>query len=193
MITVAVMVTVVLPILFGWLSPPVAAVMGVVLMVMLRALTMDQAYRAIDWRAVFVIAGMIPLGQSLNDTGAASLVVSYLIEGLSGYGSWPIIVTLYLVTALGTLVMPNTVLVVLMTPIVFNLSRELAISPYSLMMIVAIAASASFASPISHPANTLVMGPGGYRFIDFLKIGLPMTVLVMIVRCLLLPVFWPFK
>jgi len=98
---------------------------------------------------------------------------------------------LYLITAAGTMVIPTAALVVLMSPIVLSASADLGIAPQTAMMAVAMAASASFTSPISHPANILVMGPGGYRFADYLKLGLPLTAVVFVTVMLLLPVFWP--
>ena len=99
---------------------------------------------------------------------------------------------LFLVTSLATQVIPTAALVVLMSPIVLGTAESLGISPYPLMMATAMAASASFASPVSHPANVLVMGPGGYRFTDYLRVGLPLTAVVFAVVMLVIPVFWPF-
>jgi di/tricarboxylate transporter len=87
--------------------------------------------------------------------------------------------------------MPNAAVAVLLAPIALNTANDLAISPYALMMTVAVAASASFLSPVAHPANVLILGPGGYRFSDYIKVGLPLTVVVMIVVLLVLPIFWP--
>ena len=87
--------------------------------------------------------------------------------------------------------MPNAVVTVLMAPIAINTALDLRLSPYALMMVVAIAASASFLSPVGHPSNILVMGPGGYRFVDYIKVGLPLTIIVLIITLLVLPVFWP--
>ena len=110
---------------------------------------------------------------------------------LGPMGPWWVIAGLYLVTATATMIIPTVALVVLMSPIVLSASTDLGIAPQTAMMAVAMAASASFTSPISHPANVLVMGPGGYRFADYLKLGLPLTVLVFVTVMLLLPVFWP--
>ena len=106
-------------------------------------------------------------------------------------GPWGVVVALYLVTAMATMVIPTAALVVLMAPIVLKTSQEMGFAPHSAMMAMSIAASASFTSPISHPANLLVMGPGGYRFKDYVFIGIPLTILVLIVTLLLLPFVWP--
>ena len=114
-----------------------------------------------------------------------------MVNSLGTFGPWGILIGLYLITSAATFVIPTAALVVLMAPIALQAASNLGISPYAVMMAVAIAASASFTSPISHPANLLVMGPGGYRFVDYVKLGLPLTLVVMLIAFLLIPVFWP--
>lgn len=186
-----IMLAVVVSVLAGWLPIYIAAVIGATLMVVTRCLSMEEAYRAIDWRAIFLIAGMLPLGTAMQQTGAAEFLAQQTMQLLGPMGPWWVIAGLYLVTAAGTMIIPTAALVVLMSPIVLSASTDLGIAPQTAMMAVAMAASASFTSPISHPANVLVMGPGGYRFADYLKLGLPLTVLVFVTVMLLLPVFWP--
>ena len=123
--------------------------------------------------------------------GAAELLAQQTMQLLGPLGPWWVLGGLYLVTDAATMIIPTAALVVLMSPIVLSASADLGIAPHTAMMAVAMAASASFTSPISAPANTLVMGPGGYRFADYLKLGLPLTVVVFITVMLLLPVFWP--
>jgi di/tricarboxylate transporter len=112
---------------------------------------------------------------------------------LGDMGPWPVIAGLYALTALATMIVPTAALVVLMSPIVLSASAEMGIAPQSAMMAVAMAASASFTSPISHPANILVMGPGGYRFVDYIKLGVPLTIIVFITTMFLMPLFWPIE
>ncbi|MGI9309558.1 MAG: SLC13 family permease [Gammaproteobacteria bacterium] len=171
----------------------IAAILGATLMVLGRCLNMEQAYRAIDWRAVFLIAGMLPLGIAMQDTGAAAYLADQMMGTLGQFGPWPVIMGLYLVTSLATMIVPTAALVVLMSPIVLSASTEMGFAPQTAMMAVAMAASASFTSPISHPANILVMGPGGYRFTDYMKIGVPLTVIIFIVVMLVLPIIWPLQ
>jgi di/tricarboxylate transporter len=178
-------------VLAGMLPIAIAAILGVIAMVTTGCLNMEQAYRAIDWRAVFLIAGMLPLGVAMQETGAATLVAAQVMELLGGMGPWTVIAGLYALTALGTMIIPTAALVVLMSPIVLSASAEMGIEPQTAMMAVAIAASASFTSPISHPANILVMGPGGYRFVDYIKIGVPLTLIIFVTVMFLLPLFWP--
>ena len=186
-----IMLAVVTVVLLEWLPISIASVSGATAMVLTRCLTMENAYRAIEWRSIFLIAGMLPLGVAMNDTGAASFVAHAVMDSLGSYGPWVVLLGLYGVTAAATMIVPTAALVVLMAPIVLTASAEMGLSPYAAMMAVAIAASASFTSPISHPANVLVMGPGGYRFVDYLKLGVPLTLVVFGVVYLLLPLFWP--
>jgi di/tricarboxylate transporter len=122
---------------------------------------MDEAYRQIEWKAVFLIAGMLPLGSALDQTGAAKLIAEGVVALVGPYGPHAVMFGLVALTFLATCFVPTAALIVLMAPIVLNTSANMGLSPYALMMAVAMAASASFTTPISHPANILVMGPGG--------------------------------
>ncbi|NND55116.1 MAG: SLC13 family permease [Gammaproteobacteria bacterium] len=186
-----IMLAVVGVVLAGLLPIAIAAIIGAVIMVITGCLTMEHAYRAIDWRAVFLIAGMLPLGVAMADTGAAAWVAGEVMNLLGDLGPWPVVAGLYVLTAIATMIVPTAALVVLMSPIVLSASAEMGIEPQTAMMAVAIAASASFTSPISHPANILVMGPGGYRFVDYIKIGVPLTLIIFVTVMFLLPIFWP--
>lgn len=177
----------------GLLPTPVAAVIGGSIMILTGCLSMDNAYRAIDWRAIFLIAGMLPLGTALQQTDAASYLAGQLLSLLGDAGPWTVIMSLYVVTALGTMMIPSAALVVLMSPVVLSIMASMGLRPESAMMAIAIAAGASFISPISHPANILVMGPGGYRFTDYLRVGVPLLIIVFIVASILLPVVWPLR
>lgn len=188
---ILIMAGVVLSVLLGWLPIAIAAVVGGTLMVLTGCLTMEEAYRSIEWRAVFLIAGMLPLGIALEKTGAAGLIASGVVASVGGYGPVILLSALFILTALASQLMPNPVVTVLMAPIAINTAQSLGFSPQSLMMIIAISASASFLSPVGHPANLLVMGPGGYRFSDFLRVGLPLTLIVLVIAVLAVPVFWP--
>ncbi len=187
------MLGVVAAVVFGVLPISVAAVTGATLMVVTRCLSMDQAYHAIHWKSIFLIAGMLPLATAMDTTGTARYLAWWVLEFLGPFGPWPVIAGLFWITALGALAVPTAALVLMVVPIALSASTELGIAPQAAMMAVAIAASASFLSPVSHPANVLVMGPGGYRFIDYLKLGFPLILLVFGVTVLLLPVFWPLN
>ncbi|MDJ0918496.1 MAG: SLC13 family permease [Woeseiaceae bacterium] len=188
-----IMFGVVFSVMMGWAHISVAAVVGGTIMVLTGCLNMEQAYRAIDWRAIFLIAGMLPLGIAMQDTGAATYLADQVMNFLGDAGPWPVIVGLYILTAAATMIIPTAALVVLMSPIVMSAMSDMGFQPETAMMAVAMAASASFTSPISHPANILVMGPGGYRFVDYLKVGVPLTIVVFIAVMLLLPILWPLQ
>jgi len=186
-----IMLGVVGAVMAGYAPISVAAVVGGTIMVLTGCLNMEQAYRAIDWRAIFLIAGMLPLGTAMQDSGAAQYLANQMMELLGDSGPWPVIVGLYLLTAMATMIIPTAALVVLMSPIVLSAMADMGYAPETAMIAVAMAASASFTSPISHPANILVMGPGGYRFVDYLKVGVPLTIVVFVAVMVMLPFFWP--
>ncbi len=188
-----IMLAVVVSVMMGKAPISVAAVVGGSIMVLTGCLNMEQAYRAIDWRAIFLIAGMLPLGTAMQETGAATYLAGQVMVFLGDAGPWPVIMGLYVLTAMATMIIPTAALVVLMSPIVLSAMSDMGLQPETAMMAIAMAASASFTSPISHPANILVMGPGGYRFIDYLKVGVPLTIVVFITVMVLLPILWPLQ
>jgi di/tricarboxylate transporter len=187
----AIMFTVLALAMLGWLPISIAAVLGSVAMVLSRCIAMDEAYRAIDWQAVFVIAGMLPLGVALEQSGAAQLVAETTLGSLGAFGPRAMMAGLFILTVLVTQVMPSSAVVVLLSPIALSAAASTGMSPYTLMMTMAMAASASFASPVAHPAHLLVMGPGGYRFSDYVRVGGPLTIVAFAVVMLLVPLIWP--
>ncbi len=190
-VALAIMAAVLAPVILGWVPIYIAVVIGAALMVLTKCLSMEEAYRYIEWKAVFLIAGMLPLGAALEKSGAASLIAGNVIDILGPYGPQAILFGMITITFIATSIIPTAALVVLMVPIALKTSTGLGISPYPLMMGIAMAASSSFTSPISHPANVLVMGPGGYRFLDYVKVGVPLTLLILVVLMVAIPFFWP--
>ncbi len=191
-LALVIMAMVLIPVILNWLPISISAVVGVVLMILTGCLDMDEAYRLIEWRAVFLIAGMLPLGFALEQTGAAKYIGDSLIYLLGSSGPLAISAGLFILAALGSQIMPNPAVAVLLIPIALSTATEMSISPYPLMMTIAVSASAAFLSPVGHPANLLVMGPGGYKFSDYIKVGLPLTLIVFIVSLLLMPLIWPY-
>ncbi len=185
------MVSVAVSVILGLAPIFIAAVAGAVLMVLTRCLSMDEAYRSIEWRAVFLIAGMLPLGLALQETGAADLMTRVVVGTVGGFGPLAVVAGLYIFAACAAQVMPTSAVAILVAPIALNTAADLGISPYALMMTVALSSSASFMSPVAHPANVLIMGPGGYRFTDYIKVGLPLTIVCLLVTLLVLPMVWP--
>jgi di/tricarboxylate transporter len=189
---VLIMASVLFVVILGWLNIAIAVVAGVFLMVLTGCLSMEEAYRSIQWKAVFLIAGMLPLGIAMENTGAASFLAEGMVSAIGGFGSLVVMAGLFILAALASQVMPNPAVAVLLAPIALSTASDLGISPYPLMMAVAISASAAFLSPVGHSANVLIMGPGGYRFSDFTKVGLPLTLVVLLVSLLVIPIVWPF-
>ncbi len=192
-ISALLMAAVVGSVMLGLAPIHIAAVAGAVLMVLSGCLSMDEAYRSIEWQAVFLIAGMLPLGIALESSGAAELMARTVVGTVGALGPLAVVAALYLLTALCAQVMPTAAVAILMAPLALNAAADLGLSPYALMMTVALSASASFMSPVAHPANVLIMGPGGYRFVDYIRVGLPLTLVCLAVTLLLLPVFWPLR
>jgi di/tricarboxylate transporter len=189
--SILIMVAVLLPVILGWVQIYIAAVVGAAVMVLVGCLDMKEAYRQIEWKAVFLIAGMLPLGTALDQTGAAKLIADAVVALVGPMGPNAVMFGLVALTFLATCFVPTAALVVLMAPIALNTATNMGLSPYGLMMAIAMAASASFMTPVSHPANILVMGPGGYRFMDYFKIGGLLTLVIFGVLMFVLPLFWP--
>jgi di/tricarboxylate transporter len=188
-----IMAGILLPVILGWVPIYIAAVIGAALMVLTGCLTMEEAYRQIEWKAVFLIAGMLPLGSALDQTGAARLIAEGVVGLVGPFGPQAVLLGLVALTFLATCFVPTAALVVLMAPIVLGTSTNMGLSPHTFMMAIAMAASASFMTPISHPANILVMGPGGYRFLDYLKLGGLLTLVILAIIIFVLPLLWPLS
>jgi di/tricarboxylate transporter len=179
------------PVIAGWVPIYIATVIGSAVMVLSRCLTMEEAYRSIEWKAVFLIAGMFPLGLALDQSGAARFLAEGVVSAVGPFGPRIVMLAILMLTFLATCFIPTAALVVLLAPIILNTAAQIGVSAQALMMAMAMAASASFMTPISHPANILVMGPGGYRFRDYLKIGGLLTLVVLVVIMLAVPFLWP--
>jgi di/tricarboxylate transporter len=134
---------------------------------------------------------MLPLGLAMQESGTVEWLARGVVDGAGGLGPLAVVAGLYLLSALAAQVIPTAAVAILIAPLAITTATDLGMSPYALMMTVSLSASASFMSPVAHPANILVMGPGGYRFIDYVKVGLPLTVVCLLVTLLLLPLVWP--
>lgn len=168
-----------------------AALIGCLLMGAFRCIDLDSAYRAIHWPTLILIAGMLPFAAALQQTGGVDLAVRGLVGLLGDAGPYALLACLFAVTAVIGLFVSNTATAVLMAPVAIALAQSLGLSPLPFAMIVAIASSAAFMTPVSSPVNTLVMTPGRYRFGDFVRIGVPFTLLVMLISVLLVPWVFP--
>ncbi|WP_313489207.1 SLC13 family permease [Stutzerimonas nitrititolerans] len=175
----------------GLVPNVLAALIGCLVMGLFRCIDMDSAYKAIHWQSLVVIVGMLPFALALEKTGGIALAVSGLIGLFGDAGPHALLACLFLLTAVIGLFISNTATAVLMAPVAISTATQLGASPYPFAMIVALAASAAFMTPISSPVNTLVLGPGQYRFADFVRVGVPFTLLVMLVSVLLVPWLFP--
>ncbi|MGL4485463.1 MAG: SLC13 family permease [Yersinia sp. (in: enterobacteria)] len=170
----------------------IAALVACLLMGQFRCIDMESAYRSIHWPSLILIIGMMPFAQALQKTGGVDLIVLGLMDVAGGMGPRVMLLCLFVLCAAIGLFISNTATAVLMAPIAIAAAREMSVSPYPFAMIIGIAASAAFMTPVSSPVNTLVLGPGDYRFGDFIRMGVPFTVLVMIVSVMVVPLLFPF-
>lgn len=175
----------------GLVPNVLAALIGCLVMGLFRCIDMDSAYKAIHWQSLVLIVGMLPFALALEKTGGIALAVSGLIGLFGDAGPHALLACLFLLTAVIGLFISNTATAVLMAPVAISTATQLDASPYPFAMTVALAASAAFMTPISSPVNTLVLGPGQYRFADFVRVGVPFTLLVMLVSVLLVPWLFP--
>ncbi|OBE89774.1 citrate transporter [Klebsiella pneumoniae] len=171
---------------------PIAAIIACLLMGKFRCINAESAYKAIHWPSIILIVGMMPFALALQKTGGVDLVVKGLMDVAGGEGPYLMLGCLFMMCAAIGLFISNTATAVLMAPIALAAAKSMGVSPYPFAMVVAMAASAAFMTPVSSPVNTLVLGPGKYSFSDFVKKGVPFTILVMVVCVLLIPVLFPF-
>ena len=169
-----------------------AALIGCLLMGLFGCVDFNSAYRSINWKSLILIVGMLPFSLALQRTGGVDLAADAVVDLVGGAAPRLVLATLFVITAGLGLFISNTATAVLMAPVALAIAKELGASPYPFAMIVALAASTAFMTPISSPVNTLVVGPGQYSFGDFVKVGVPFAVIVAIVSVLLVPIFLPF-
>ncbi|HKV07032.1 MAG TPA: SLC13 family permease [Thermoanaerobaculia bacterium] len=169
-----------------------SAILGSVLLVLTRCLTLDEAYRAIEWRVVFLLGGILPLGLALEKSGAARLLSSLLVDTIGAWGPLALLSAFYLLTSLLTEAMSNNATAALLAPIAISTASSLGVDPRPFLVAVTFAASASFMTPVGYQTNTLIYGPGHYRFGDFLRIGTPLNLLFWLIATLLIPQLWSF-
>jgi di/tricarboxylate transporter len=190
-VAVAILLGVLAIVAAGWLHVSAAMLIGALLMVLSGTLTMDEAYRSIDWKSVFLIAGMLPLGLAMQSTGTAQLLADQIVALVGDWGPLAVMMGIYLVTGLLTEVISNAAAAVLAVPIAIDAALSLGASPHAFVMAIVIAASTSFLMPIGHQVNVLVFGPGGYRFADYARVGVWLNLVLFLLTALILPLIWP--
>ena len=170
----------------------VAALIGATGMVLGRCLTPEEAYQAIDWKIIFLLGGIIPLGLALEQNGAARWLANTLLKDFSAIGPLMLLAVLYLTTAMLTEIMSNNAAAAILAPIAFSLAVAMNVDPRPFLVAITFAASTSFATPLGYQTNTMIYAPGGYRFLDFTRIGVPLNLIFWGVAVLLIPLIWPF-
>jgi len=187
----AIVVAVVVVAASGLLPIVAAAVAGALLMVLSGCITSDEAYGAIEWKVLFLLAGMLALGAAMQKTGASTMLAAWMIDAVGGYGPVVLLSAFFAATMLLTEVMSNNATVALLLPIAITTAQSMDVNPRTFMFAVVFAASSSFMTPVGYQTNTMICGPGQYRFVDFLRVGAPLNIVFWVLGTLLIPWFWP--
>jgi|LGOV01.1.fsa_nt_gb anion transporter len=189
-IAVAVFVFVIIAMATGIIELQTAGILGAILCVVTGCITMDEAFESVNWTSIFVFAGLLPLSKAMSETGATKMIA----EWATGLVSSPIgvLIVIYLITAVLTNFMSNMVATAMVAPIGLTIAQTLGFSPYPVLMATCMAASACFLTPIATPPNTIVLGPGGYKFMDYFKAGWPLQVISFGVCMIVIPILFPF-
>lgn len=174
------------------LSITVAAVLGSVLLILTRSLTIEEAYEAIEWKVIFLLGGIISLGLAMEKTGIATLASAQLVGLVGAAGPTAVLAALYALTALLTTIMSNNATGLLLAPVAISAAASMGVSAQPFLMAVLFAASASFMTPVGYQTNTMIYGVGQYRFSDFVRVGTPLNLLLLIAATIVIPIFFPF-
>lgn len=169
-----------------------AALVGCILLVLTRCITLEEAYHAIEWKVIFLLGGIISLGIAMEKTGIAALLSEQIVSIVGGAGPTAVVAVLYTITALLTTMMSNNATGLLLAPVAIAAAESMGVDARPMLMAVLFAASASFMTPVGYQTNTMIYGVGQYRFSDFLRVGAPLTLLLLAVSTLIIPIFFPF-
>ena len=191
-LVLAILVGMLITLIAGWLPTTTAAMLASLLIILTGCLSMDEAYDAIDWKSIVLIAGMLPMSTALIKVGLVDIAAAGFANTLGGLGAIYVMGGLFLFTSIFTQVLSNTATAVIIAPIALATAQSLGVQPQAFLMAVAVAASMAFASPVASPVNTLVMGAGKYRFVDYIKLGLPLILLTFVAAMIVLPILFPF-
>ena len=170
----------------------ISAIIGSVLLVFTKCISLEESYKAIEWNIVFLLGGILSLGIALEKTGTALLIANFTVDLLGAFGPVAIVAAFYLITTIFTSIMSNNASAVLLAPIALAVAESMGISARPLLMAVTFAASASFMTPVGYQTNTMIFGVGQYKFSDFLKVGTPLNILFLIIATIFIPIFFPF-
>jgi di/tricarboxylate transporter len=178
--------------IFNLLPLAALSLLAGLLLVLTGAISLDEAYQTIDWKSIVLVASMLPMSTALERVDLVNLAAQGVTVWLGPLGPLAVLAALFAITSLFSQVLSNTATTVLIAPIAFASATSLGVQPQAFLMAVALAASMAFASPVASPVNTLVMAAGDYRFSDYVRTGLPLILLALVVSILALPVFFPF-
>lgn len=191
LVATAIMAAVVTVTALGLLPAAASTLCGALLMILTRCLSVEQVYEAIDWKIIMLLAGVIPLGVAMEQTGAAAWLASGILTVFADLGPYGIVLGVFLVTNLLTNFISNAASAALMTPLALEAASLFSLDARPLVLTVAFSASLSFLTPIGYQTNTLIYAPGNYRFVDYVKLGAPLTLICAAIITLLVPVVWP--
>lgn len=192
-IAAIIMILMVITMSFNILEPVIATLLAALAMILTGCFrNVEAAYRTINWESIFLFAAMIPLAIAMEKTGASAAISGGIVGALNPYGPVLVMAGIYLATSFLTMFISNTATAVLFAPIAMQTALTLGVSPYPFLFAVTVAASMCFASPFSTPPNALVMSAGRYKFMDYVKVGLPLQTILMIIMIFVLPLLFPF-
>ncbi len=192
-IAIAIVAGVVIAASFNLAPIVVTALVGAIALILSGCISLEEAYVAIEWKIIFLLAGVLSLGIALEETGTASLISSNMIQYVGNYGLIALVSAFYLLTSLLTETMSNNATAALLAPIAIATAASLGVSPTPFLIAITFAASASFMTPVGYQTNTMIYGPGQYRFLDFVKVGTPLNVMFWIIATIMIPIIWSFE
>jgi di/tricarboxylate transporter len=190
--SIAIAALMVVMLVLNFIPPVLTVLIAALLMIGTRCLTMEEAYASINWSTVLLIAAMLPFAEALDKTGGIQMIAENVMSIFGNGSPYFLLMGLFVVTVVLGSFLSNTATAVILAPIAIKIAEVSDISPYPVAMTIAIAASSAFLTPVASPVNMLVVAPGGYKFMDFVKTGMPMFVIALLVSLLLIPVLFPF-
>jgi di/tricarboxylate transporter len=170
----------------------VTAILGCLAMVLFRVLRLDEAYHAINWQVIFLLAGILPLGLAMQKSGAAGFIAGKAVGAVGDFGPVAVLAVVYLMTSVMTDTMSNNAAAVLLAPIAISTAEQIGVDPRPFLMAITFAASTGFSTPVGYQTNTMIYNPGGYKYTDFLRTGVPLSILFWILSVIFIPKLWSF-
>ncbi len=176
----------------GVLPILITAILGCLAMVLTRCLRLEEAYKAINWQVIFLLAGILPLGLAMQKTGAAGAIAQKAVGAVGDMGPVAVLAVVYLMTSVMTDTMSNNAAAVLLAPIAISTAEQIGVDPRPFLMAITFAASTGFSTPVGYQTNTMIYNPGGYKYTDFLRTGVPLSILFWILSVTFIPRLWSF-